>query len=63
MAFISRKEKGKVNQLARGLDVEFAAVDVPRADEIVEKPACAGGPPDWWSRKAASMHQMTCWSR
>ena len=36
MAFINRKEKGKVNQLARGLDVEFAAVDVPRADEIVE---------------------------
>ena len=37
MAFISRKEKGKVNQLSRGLSVDFAAVDVPRADQIVEE--------------------------
>ena len=36
LAFISRKEKHKINAFARALDVEFNAVDVPRADEIVE---------------------------
>ena len=34
---ISRKEKGKVNQLARGLDVEFTSVEVPNSDRIVEE--------------------------
>jgi ATP-dependent RNA helicase DeaD len=37
LAFVSRNEKGKVNQLARGLDVEFTSVDVPKADQIVEE--------------------------
>ncbi len=37
LAFISRKEKGKVNQLARGLDVEFTSVEVPNSDRIVEE--------------------------
>ena len=37
LAFISGKEKGRINQLSRGLDVEFAAVEVPKADQIVEE--------------------------
>ncbi|MCH1575900.1 MAG: DEAD/DEAH box helicase [Flavobacteriales bacterium] len=37
LAFIGSKEKGKVNQLARGLDVEFTSVEVPKADQIVEE--------------------------
>lgn len=36
LALISRKEKHKVNAFAKGLGVEFSAVDVPRADDIVE---------------------------
>ena len=36
LALISRKEKHKVNAFAKGLGVEFTAVDVPRADDIVE---------------------------
>lgn len=37
LAFISGKEKGRINQLSRGLDVEFTAVEVPKADQIVEE--------------------------
>ena len=36
LAFISRKEKAKVNQLSRGLGVEFEGVQIPRADDIVD---------------------------
>ena len=36
LALISRKDRHKVSMLAKTLGVEFAHVDVPRADDIVE---------------------------
>ena len=36
LAFISNREKGYINRMARELDISFEAVDVPGAEEIVQ---------------------------
>jgi len=36
LAFISNREKGYINRMAREMDISFEAVDVPGAEEIVQ---------------------------